>query len=237
MGLDAWLTLLQAAQQISTRPWLEALKLCGSAEALVAASRRTLLEIGVAADAVAKLDKPDNDAISRWRAWLALPNRALVTFGSPGYPPRLAEIPDAPLALWVEGAELELLSAPQLAIVGSRSPTTDGSRDGRAVRAAFVRARLDDHERARDGYRRRESSRRGDHARRHGRRARQRSRRDLSARAYVARGRDRGARAARVRVRAGRRAAEAVLPATQSPHRGLVARHARRRGDAAQRLA
>ena len=128
MGLEAWLTLLQAAQQISTRPWLDALKLCGSAEALVAASRRTLLEIGVAPDAVAKLDKRDDDAISRWRAWLALPNRALVTMGSPAYPPHLAEIPDAPLALWVEGADLELLSAPQLAIVGSRSPTTDGSR-------------------------------------------------------------------------------------------------------------
>jgi DNA processing protein len=128
MATDAWLTLLQAAQQVSTRAWLDALKLCGSADALIAASRRTLLEVGVAADAVAKLDDHDGDTLSRWRAWLALPNRALVTFGSPQYPPRLAEIPDPPLALWAEGAELELLSAPQLAIVGSRSPTTDGSR-------------------------------------------------------------------------------------------------------------
>jgi len=128
MANDAWLTLLQAAQQVSTRAWLDALKLCGSADALVAASRRTLLEVGVAADALAKLDDHDSDTISRWRAWLALPNRALVTVGSPAYPPRLAEIPDAPLALWAEGADLGLLSAPQLAIVGSRSPTTDGSR-------------------------------------------------------------------------------------------------------------
>jgi DNA processing protein len=49
-----------------------------------------------------------------------------VTFGSREYPQRLAEIPDAPLALWVEGAKLALLWAPQLAIVGSRSPTADG---------------------------------------------------------------------------------------------------------------
>jgi DNA processing protein len=126
VGLEAWLTLLQAAQQISTRPWLDALKLCGSAEALIAASRRTLLEAGVAADDVAKLDDPDSDTTSRWRAWLAEPNRALVTFGSPAYPPRLAEIPDAPLALWVQGPDLEQLCAPQLAIVGSRSPTTSG---------------------------------------------------------------------------------------------------------------
>ena len=126
MALDAWLTLLQAAQQISTRAWLGALKLCGSAEALIAAPRRTLLEAGVAADDIAKLDDPDSDTTSRWRAWLAEPNRTLVTFGSPAYPPRLAEIPDAPLALWVQGPDLELLSAPQLAIVGSRSPTTSG---------------------------------------------------------------------------------------------------------------
>jgi DNA processing protein len=38
----------------------------------------------------------------------------------------LAQLVDAPLALWVEGPELSLLSSPQLAIVGSRSPTTNG---------------------------------------------------------------------------------------------------------------
>jgi DNA processing protein len=126
VAVEAWLTLLEAAQQVTTRAWLDALKACGSAEALLAAPRRTLLEHGLAADAVATLDKPDRDTASRWRAWLAAPSRRLVTFGSREYPQRLAEIPDAPLALWVDGAQLKLLSAPQLAIVGSRSPTADG---------------------------------------------------------------------------------------------------------------
>jgi DNA processing protein len=126
VAVDAWLTLLQAAQQITTRAWLDALKLCSSAEALVAAPRRTLLANGLAPDAVAALDNADRDTASRWQAWLAGPHKRLVTFGSREYPRRLAEIPDAPLALWVEGAKLELLSAPQLAIVGSRSPTADG---------------------------------------------------------------------------------------------------------------
>lgn len=128
MALDAWLTLLQAAQQISTRPWLDALKLCGSAESLVAEAPRLLSEHDVGADAIAKLASPDAPTIERWRAWLERSNRTLITFGSREYPPRLAEIPDAPLALWVEGPERALLAAPQLAIVGSRSPTTDGSR-------------------------------------------------------------------------------------------------------------
>ena len=126
MAIEAWLSLLQAAQQITTQSWLDALKRCGSAEALVAAPRRTLLDKGLAPDAVAALDKPDRDTEARWRAWLAAPNRKLVTFGSREYPQRLAEIPDAPLALWVEGARLDMLFGPQLAIVGSRSPTADG---------------------------------------------------------------------------------------------------------------
>lgn len=126
MGLDAWLTLLAAAQQVNTRSWLGALQQFGSAEALSAAPSRALLEHGIAAEAIAKLDSPDERAIEPWRKWLAGTHRTLVTFGSPAYPRRLAEIPDAPLALWVEGPELELLAAPQLAIVGSRSPTTTG---------------------------------------------------------------------------------------------------------------
>ena len=126
MATDAWLTLLDAAQQSSsTRPWHVALKACGSAEALVAAGPRLLAD-KVGPEALAKLAAPDGPAIERWRKWLERPNRALVTFGSGDYPPRLAETADAPLALWVEGRELELLKAPQLAIVGSRSPTTDG---------------------------------------------------------------------------------------------------------------
>src|SRR6185436_371409 len=120
-----------------------------------------------------------------------------------------------------------------------RQPQPDRrwKRNGREIRALSRTSRADDHERARDRHRRREPSRRRGRARRDGRRARQRSRRDLSARAHVARGRDRAARCARLRVRAGRRGAEAVLPAAQSHHRGPHARHARRRGNSAQRLA
>jgi DNA processing protein len=126
MATDAWLTLLAAAQQVSPRPWLDALKHCGSPEALIASSARPLGNCGVSADAIAKLQTPDRAVLERYQGWLEGPHRALITLGSPGYPPRLAQIPDPPLALWVEGSELALLSSPQLAIVGSRSPTTGG---------------------------------------------------------------------------------------------------------------
>jgi DNA processing protein len=125
MASDAWLTLLEAAQHSSPRPWLAALHACGSAEALIERARgRRALELST--EAIAKLNTPDAGVQSRWRAWLAGPRRALVTFGSEGYPQRLSESADPPLALWIEGREHALLAAPQLAIVGSRSPTTTG---------------------------------------------------------------------------------------------------------------
>lgn len=47
----------------------------------------------------------------------------------------LRAIPDPPLALWVEGCDLTRLSAPQLAVVGSRNPT----RGGRETAEQFAR--------------------------------------------------------------------------------------------------
>lgn len=125
MVSDTWLALLQAAQ-FSPQVWLEALKSCGSAEALHAEPTRALLALGLPAEGVSKLHSPDEALLERWRRWLAGPNRGLVTFGSALYPPRLAEIQTAPLALWAEGPDHALLSAPQLAMVGSRNPTTSG---------------------------------------------------------------------------------------------------------------
>ncbi len=135
MASDAWLTLLDAAQRGTPKAWIDTLRACGSPEAVASQSPGALLARGLPEDAVAKLATPDRTKHESWRAWLARPRRALVTFGSAHYPQRLAEIPDAPLALWVEGPELALLAAPQLAIVGSRSPT----RSGRETAEQFAR--------------------------------------------------------------------------------------------------
>ena len=139
MASDAWLTLLCAAPAADRR-WLAALKSCGSAEALVARSRRALLELNLPEDAVERLKSPDGDALERSRAWLATHGRHLVTFGDVHYPPLLAQLVDAPLALWVNGAHLSLLSAAQLAIVGSRNPTR-GGRDNAEQFARYLAER------------------------------------------------------------------------------------------------
>jgi DNA processing protein len=125
MATDAWLTLLAAAQGESSR-WREALQAAGSAEALVADSPRSLAALGLGDEAIGELKSPDVPKLQRWRRWLEAPHRTLVGLGDARFPPRLAQVPDPPLALWVEGREPALLAAAQLAIVGSRNPTATG---------------------------------------------------------------------------------------------------------------
>ena len=58
----------------------------------------------------------------------------LVSLDDPAYPPRLKQIYDPPLILYVRGA-VELLSQPGIAVVGTRHPTPYGS--GMAERLAI----------------------------------------------------------------------------------------------------
>ncbi len=88
-------------------------------------TRTALAALGLGDGTVAALRDPDAAGIASDERWLAGPQRRLVTWGSPDYPPLLAAIDDAPLVLFVEG-EVAALALPQLAIVGSRNPTALG---------------------------------------------------------------------------------------------------------------
>jgi DNA processing protein len=140
MASDAWLTLLGAAGAPARAPWLRALETCGTAEALVASAPRALLALGLSEESVASLRSPDTAALERARAWLSSGRRRLVTYRGEHYPPLLAQLPDAPLALWVEGENAALLRSPQLAVVGSRNPTR-GGRDNAEQFARYLAAR------------------------------------------------------------------------------------------------
>jgi len=59
------------------------------------------------------------------RRWLDAARHHLVAFTDPGFPPLLAHLGDCPIALYVDGRP-DLLTAPQLAVVGSRNPTANG---------------------------------------------------------------------------------------------------------------
>ncbi len=68
-------------------------------------------------------------------AWLEQANHQLLMWDDPAYPALLAELPDAPPLLFVEG-DATLLERPQLAMVGSRR----ASRPGLNNATAFARS-------------------------------------------------------------------------------------------------
>jgi DNA processing protein len=64
------------------------------------------------------------DECARCQRWAQQPNRHVLTLDDPRYPPLLREIADAPPVLFVRG-NVDVLSLPQIGIVGSRHPTVE----------------------------------------------------------------------------------------------------------------
>lgn len=73
--------------------------------------------------------------------WLEQPTHHFLPIGSPRYPALLATLPDAPAGLFVRG-DPDVLSLPQLAIVGSRNPTAAGNDNARQFAAHLAQAGL-----------------------------------------------------------------------------------------------
>lgn len=69
--------------------------------------------------------------------WLASNAVQLLPLNDPRYPALLLEIADPPPLLYVQG-EIESLSAPQIAVVGSRRPSRQGIGDADAFAAALA---------------------------------------------------------------------------------------------------
>ncbi|MFN8936617.1 MAG: DNA-processing protein DprA [Pseudomonadota bacterium] len=137
---EAWFRLLATpgVGRVTARRLLAA---CGSPDAVLRAPRATLqARAGAAvAHAVGAADAAIDERLVQAQRWLAGgPARSVLTLGDPAYPARLLQTADPPLMLYVEGA-LPALSAPALAIVGSRSATAQGLDNARAFAAALGR--------------------------------------------------------------------------------------------------
>jgi DNA processing protein len=85
------------------------------------------------------LNAPDERALADDLEWLASSGTVIVLSTDPGYPPLLKQTAGAPAALYVQGS-VPLLATPQLAMVGSRSPTPAGRSTAREFAAWFARA-------------------------------------------------------------------------------------------------
>jgi DNA processing protein len=91
------------------------------------------------------LSAPPDDAllrqVERTLAWCAQPGNHLLTLADPAYPPALANIADPPPLLYLRGRP-ELLTAPALAMVGSRNATEQGKSNAEVFAEALSRAGL-----------------------------------------------------------------------------------------------
>ncbi len=87
------------------------------------------------------LRAPDWAGAERDMQWLEQPHNHLLKITDPAYPPRLRELADPPSALFLHG-DPDLLALPQLAIVGSRNPSTGGRRNAQDFAAHLAAAGL-----------------------------------------------------------------------------------------------
>jgi DNA processing protein len=115
------------------------------AEAGEETARLSRARSGGAADlapaARAFLSSPDEAAIDSDIDWLEGSGARILLYTDADYPPLLRETSSPPAVLYVLGS-LEALHSPQLAMVGSRSPTPAGRASAREFAAWFARVGL-----------------------------------------------------------------------------------------------
>lgn len=123
-SLAAWL-VLGSAPGVGPRTFARLVERFGDPRSVLGAPAHALAQCGLKPETVEAIKHPDRAAVDIALAWAQEPGAHILALGGTGYPPLLAEIPDAPPLLFVRG-DPGLLSEPQLAIVGSRNATAGG---------------------------------------------------------------------------------------------------------------
>lgn len=134
----AWLRLLRAGGGARLREMVQA---HGDAAAALAAGPAAWRRAGLAAEAVAALGAGEPPELAADLVWLAEPGHHLIGWDSPDYPALLRRIGSPPPALFVAG-DPNWLWHPQIAVVGSRSPSAGGRDNAQAFARAFAQAGL-----------------------------------------------------------------------------------------------
>jgi DNA processing protein len=121
----AWVSLTRAPA-LDAAAVSRALQLLGTAQHMVRASSAAYARAGLPAAAGEFLSGVHAAPTAAERAWLDDPHHHIVPFTDPHYPALLRTAQRHPLALYVAGNP-GVLNDPQLAIVGSRNPSPQGS--------------------------------------------------------------------------------------------------------------
>src|SRR4051812_44505444 len=130
--LTAKLILIRAP--ITGAQWFLLHEKFGTAADFISAGRSAWEQCQLTARSIDVLSAASESLVIRDIEWLQQDKHYLIHLGDADYPPLLRHLPDAPVCLYVSG-NAQLLSMPQLAMVGSRNP----SHYGREVATAFAK--------------------------------------------------------------------------------------------------
>jgi len=126
--LAYWLALL-LTPGIGTRRFQALLNHIGSPQEILNTSPKQLIDSKVIPKNVAShLSAPDWPQVEKQLYWQQQTGNHIITCAEPLYPVLLKEITDPPPLLFIQG-DVTTLSRQQVAIVGSRNPTSDGTEN------------------------------------------------------------------------------------------------------------
>jgi DNA processing protein len=104
-------------------------------------SSANLRGLGFSEKIIEALQKPDWEQVEQDLLWLQQPNNYAITIDDQAYPPQLKEISNPPPILFVKG-DVSLLLEPQIAMVGSRNPSSSGVKTAIEFAQALAAAGL-----------------------------------------------------------------------------------------------
>jgi len=135
--LRAWL-IIQQTNSIGRTRLEKLLTVFSSVNELVAASADQLRGIAMIGEkTISALTHPNEILIEHCLEWLTQAQHHFIPLSAADYPPQLAAAADAPPTIFVKGNK-EILSQPQLALVGSRNPDRYGEEKAQDFAAALA---------------------------------------------------------------------------------------------------
>ncbi len=132
-----YLLALKMIQGIGNVTAFKLLDHYSNAEQIFTASTDQLKRLGLQAQVIKQIHQFDFTQVAAIKNWAISPNRYIIPLGSPHYPKLLSQIYNPPLVLFVLG-NLGILQSPQVAVIGSRSPTVQGIQNTHMLCEALV---------------------------------------------------------------------------------------------------
>jgi DNA processing protein len=126
MDLIYWL-LLKKVPGVGDKTFYNALQYFDEPKNIFTASTQQLIDSNVfKSKSIDYIENIDKNSINNDLDWQQQEGCYIITIADTTYPQKLLEINDPPPLLWIRGS-IALLQQQQLAIVGSRNPTTGGA--------------------------------------------------------------------------------------------------------------